>query len=160
MEFPMPEDHAYEHPLHSYGEPRRLQVIDPNETRRFSIENGYVRPNDRGTQGLIGYTDFYREPPTQKGMIWKVTDENGNTRKEDRRRMAADSNIGFMNVHDDHMKQGIAKEMINHIDRTTDEGSNINMGKAMHDATVYISEGINDQKPGRVTYKRMSGWTK
>jgi hypothetical protein len=155
MEFPMPEDHAYDHPLHSYGEPRRLQVIDPNETRKFTIKEGYVTPSETGTQGLIGYTDFYREPVNQKGMIWNVTDEHGNVTKEDHRKMVADTNIGFMNVHRDHMKQGIASEMVNHIDRTTDQNSQINMGKAMHEATLNISQNINEKKPKRVTYKRM-----
>jgi hypothetical protein len=155
MEFPMPKDMAYEHPLHSYGEPRRLQVIDPNETRRFSIDQGYIRPNERGTQGLIGYTDFYREPPTQKGFMHKITHEDGSVTREDHRRIAADSNVGFMNVHDDHMKKGIAREMVNHLDRTTDPNSKINMGKAMHEATMYIADDLNESKPDRVTYKTM-----
>jgi GNAT superfamily N-acetyltransferase len=155
MEFPMPKDHEFEHPLHSYGEPRRLQVIDPSETRKFSIEKGYVQPSETGTQGLIGYTDFYREPTNQKGFIWNVEDEHGNVTQDDQRKTVADTNIGFMNVHRDYQKQGIASEMVNHLDRTTDPNSQIHMGKAMHEATMDIVDNINEKKPNRATMKVM-----
>lgn len=154
-EVPMPEDHAYAHPLHSYGEPRRLEVIDPNEKRRFAIKEGYVTPNRRGTPGLVGYTDFYREPRELKGFVWRTTHDDGTETIDDRRRMSADTNIGFMQVHDDHKKTGIAREMLEHLDRTTDPDSQINMGKAMHEATVYIADDKNAEKPNRVTYKNV-----
>lgn len=158
MEFPMPEDHAYDHPLKSYGEPRRLQVIDPNETRKFTIEKGYVRPSETGTPGLIGYTDFYREPVHEKGSVWRERDLTGPepvVTVRDNRRMGADTNIGFMNVHPDHAQKGIASEMVNHLDRTTEPNSTINMGKAMHEATMDIVDNINAKKPGRATMKVM-----
>lgn len=155
MEFPMPQDHAYDHPLKSYGEPRRLQVIDPSETRKFTIEKGYVRPSETGTQGLIGYTDFYREPMSRRGFISKVEQPDGSYTEEDRTYNAADTNIGFMNVHPDHQQRGIAAEMVNHLDRTTDPSSTINMGKAMHEATMNIVDNINEKNPGRADMKVM-----
>jgi GNAT superfamily N-acetyltransferase len=155
MEFPMPEDHAYEHPLKSYGEPRRLQVIDPNETRKFTIDKGYVHPSETGTQGLIGYTDFYREPMSKRGWISKHIHEDGSHTMVDETYNAADTNIGFMNVHPDHQQRGIASEMVNHLDRTTDPSSTINMGKAMHEATMNIVDNINEKNPGRAHMKVM-----
>lgn len=141
-EVPMPAEYAYDHPLHSYGEPRRLEVVDPSESRRFAVSKGYVRPNEEGTPGLVGYTDFYREPPRERGFVGE-------------RQVLADTNIGFMNVHPEHQQRGIASEMVKYIDRTTDPNSTVNMGKAMHEATVYISQNINKEKPNRVHYKMM-----
>ena len=123
MEVPMPENHAYSHPLHSYGEARRLQVIDPKEKGRFTINEGYVTPSKKGTEGLIGYVDFYREPVNKKGFIFREIDEQGNEVKVDKRREAADTNIGFMNVQDKHKKTGVASEMFEYLDRTTRDDS-------------------------------------
>jgi hypothetical protein len=92
---------------------------------------------------------------SKRGWISKHIHEDGSHTMVDETYHAADTNVGFMNVHDDHMKQGVATEMINHLDRTTDPNSTINMGKAMHEATVFISENINEKKPNRVSYKMM-----
>jgi len=155
VEHDMPEETAYQHPIRSYGEPRRLSVYDPKDPTPRSVDpqGGGVRENPKGEPGLVGYSDFYREHPRSSGITWVTKDEHGNeTRKEDKS-VIADTNIGYMRVHEKYKGGGIGRQMFDYMHKTTPEGSRLNVGKAAHDATLHMSKKLSQEKPDAVHYK-------
>jgi hypothetical protein len=128
VEHDMPEDIAYQHPIRSYGEPRRLSVYDPKDPtpRLVDPKNGGIKENLKGEPGLVGYSDFYREKPSQP-LVWTVRDEHGNETREEHPPIA-DVNIGYMNTI--HEGGGIGRQMFDYMHKTTPDGSTLNVGKA------------------------------
>jgi len=155
VEHDMPEETAYQHPIRSYGEPRRLSVYDTKDPtpRKVEPKGGSIQEHPKGEPGLVGYSDFYREHPRSSGITWVTKDEHGNeTRKEDKS-VIADTNIGYMRVHEKYKGGGIGRQMFDYMHKTTPEGSRLNVGKAAHDATLHMSKKLSQEKPDAVHYK-------
>jgi len=154
VEHDMPESMAYQHPISSYGEPRRLSVYDPADTARRSIEpkHGSIQEDPKGEPGLVGYSDFYREPLRESGVTFVSKDEQGNEVRH-KSNPIADVNVGFMSVHPQHQGGGIGRQMFNYMHKTTPEGSLLNVGRAAHDATLHMAQKAHEEKPGSVKYK-------
>ena len=154
VEHDMPDDVAYTHPLRSYGEPRRLSVYDPADTtrRRIDTQKGIVTDPEKGEPGLVGHSDFYREPPSQ-GITFIHKDEKGNIVSKETPPPIADVNIGYMNVVDAHKGGGIGRQMFDYMHKTTPEGSLLNVGIAGHDATEHMAKKAAKEKPGSVKWK-------
>jgi hypothetical protein len=154
VEHDMPEETAYQHPIRSYGDARRLSVYDPKDSTLRSSKNtgGHIAEDPKGEPGLVGYSDFYREPLRDTGVTFVHKDEHGNETRE-RAKPIADVNVGFMSVHDKYKGGGIGRQMFDYMHKTTPAGSVLNVGKAAHDATLHMSKKLNEEKPGSVKYK-------
>ena len=154
VEHDMPEETAYQHPIRSYGEPRRLSVYDPKDPtpRAVDPQGGGVRENPKGEPGLVGYSDFYREQPRSSGISFIKKDEKGNEIKSTPS-IIADTNIGYMRVHEKYKGGGIGRQMFDYMHKTTPEGSILNVGKAASNETLHMSEKLSKEKPGSVKYK-------
>ena len=72
VEHDMPEETAYKHPIRSYGDARRLSVYDTKDTtpRAVDPKGGGIKESPKGEPGLVGYSDFYREPPRESGLTF------------------------------------------------------------------------------------------
>lgn len=134
VEHDMPEDVAYKHPIRSYGEARRLSVYDPSDTtkRRVDSQRGIVNDPENGEPGLVGHSDFYREPETHSFQ---------------------DTNIGYMSVAPEHRGGGVGRQMFDYMHKTTPQDNRLNIGIAAHDATVHMAQKADEQKPGTVHWK-------
>ena len=154
VEHDMPESMAYQHPIRSYGEPRRLSVYDPQDPTPRSVDaaHGHIAEDPKGEPGLVGYSDFYREPLRDTGVTFVHKDEHGNETRE-RAKPIADVNIGFMTVHNKYQGGGIGRQMFDYMHKTTPEGSVLNVGKASHKATEHMAKKLTEEKPGSVRYK-------
>lgn len=133
VEHDMPESLAYQHPLKSYGTPRRLSVYDPSDTtkRSFNTEKG-IMPDEKGEPGLVGVSDFYREPETHSFQ---------------------DVNVGYMQVASEHRGGGIGRQMFNYMHKTTPKGNRLNVGIAASDETLHMAKKAEKENPGSVHYK-------
>ena len=154
VEHDMPEETAYQHPIRSYGEPRRLSVYDPKDPtpRKVDPKGGSLQEHPKGEPGLVGYSDFYREPPRSSGISFVKKDEKGNEIKSTPS-VIADTNIGYMRVHEKYKGGGIGRQMFDYMHKTTPEGSILNVGKAASDATLHMSEKLRKEKPDSIKYK-------
>ena len=155
VEHDMPKEFAYQHPIRSYGEPRRLSVYNPSDTTRyrFDKEKGFVNDPEHGEPGLVGISDFYREPPTDHSYISVHKDEEGNETRKKITNTIADTNVGFMTVHDKYQGGGIGRQMFDYMHKTTPEGSLLNVGKVAHPATEHMAKKLREEKPNAVKYK-------
>jgi hypothetical protein len=153
VEHDMPESMAYSHPIRSYGEPRRLSVYNPADTTPRSVDttHGHIKEDPKGEPGLVGYSDFYREPP-HSGMVFVSKDEHGNEVREQAPPIA-DTNIGYMEVHGSHKGGGIGRQMFDYMHKTTPEGSILNVGKVASPATEHMAKKLRAEKPNSVNYK-------
>ncbi|NBR26418.1 MAG: hypothetical protein EBU08_22095, partial [Micrococcales bacterium] len=113
---------------------------------------GGVRENPKGEPGLVGYSDFYREQPRSSGISFIKKDEKGNEIKSTPS-VIADTNIGYMRVHEKYKGGGIGRQMFDYMHKTTPEGSILNVGKAASNETLHMSEKLSKEKPGSVKYK-------
>jgi GNAT superfamily N-acetyltransferase len=154
VEHDMPEETAYQHPIRSYGDARRLSVYDTKDATLRSSKNtgGHIAEDPKGEPGLVGYSDFYREPLRDTGVTFVHKDEHGNETRE-RAKPIADVNVGFMSVHDKYKGGGIGRQMFDYMHKTTPAGSVLNVGKAAHNATLHMSKKLSEEKPGSVKYK-------
>ena len=155
VEHDMPESMAYQHPIRSYGEPRRLSAYDPADpTPRAVDSRGSIKDDPKGEPGLVGYSDFYREPPSTHSYTSISKDEAGNeiSRKKVTNTIA-DTNIGYMEVHGRNQGGGIGRQMFDYMHKSTPEGSVLNVGKAAHDATLHMAKKLDKEKPNAVRYK-------
>jgi len=152
VESDMPEGLAYKHPISSYGTPRRLSVYDMSDkTKRSSTnEKGLVK-DEHGETGLVGASDFYREPPT-KGWDEVSFDKEGN-KTVTPGKIHQHVNIGYMQTAEGHRGGGVGRQMFDYMHNTTPEGSTLNVGKAAHDATLHMSKKAEKARPGSVHYK-------
>ena len=154
VEHDMPESTAYKHPIRSYGEPRRLSVYDPADpTPRSASPHGHIADDPKGEPGLIGYSDFYREPPTEHSYTSVRKDEAGNETRERITNTIADTNVGFMTVHDKYRGGGVGRQMFDYMHKTTPEGSVLNVGKVAHAATEHMAKKLREEKPDSIRYK-------
>ena len=152
VEHDMPESMAYQHPIRSYGEPRRLSAYDPADpTPRAVDSRGSIKDDPKGEPGLVGYSDFYREEP-RSGLTFISKDEHGNEVREDSPPIA-DTNIGYMEVHGKNRGGGIGRQMFDYMHKTTPEGSLLNVGKVASPATEHMAKKLRAEKPGSVDYK-------
>jgi len=153
VEHDMPASMAYQHPIRSYGEPRRLSVYNPADStpRKVDPLRGDIKDDPKGEPGLVGYSDFYREEP-RSGLTFISKDEHGNEVREDSPPIA-DTNVGYMEVHGKNRGGGIGRQMFDYMHKTTPEGSLLNVGKAAHDATLHMAKKLDKEKPGSVDYK-------
>ncbi len=150
VEGEMPKEIQYDHPLRSYGEPRRLSVFDPKETRSFrTSRTGGFEEHPEGQKGLIGYTDFYREEPQVSRFSVKHVD--GTVEHEEN--VIQDVNVGYMRVHDSHRGAGVGRQMFDYLEKTTPSGQQLNLGKVAHDSVQHMADKTNKENPGRVKYK-------
>jgi hypothetical protein len=154
VEHDMPEETAYKHPIRSYGDARRLSVYDPKDStpRTVDPKGGGVRENPKGEPGLVGYSDFYREPVRDSGITFVTKDQQGNEVRE-KSKPIADTNIGYMRVHDQYKGGGIGRQMFDYMHKTTPEGSILNVGKAASNETLHMSEKLKKEKPDSIKYK-------
>ena len=156
VEHDMPEETAYKHPIRSYGDARRLSVYDPKDTTPRSSKNtgGHIAEDPKGEPGLVGYSDFYREPPTEHSYTSIHNDEAGNeiSRKKVTN-VIADTNVGFMTVHDKYRGGGVGRQMFDYMHKTTPEGSVLNVGKVAHAATEHMAKKLREEKPDSIRYK-------
>jgi hypothetical protein len=154
VEHDMPEETAYQHPIRSYGEPRRLSVYDTKDPtpRVVDPKGGGVRENPKGEPGLIGYSDFYREEPRSSGISFIKKDEKGN-QIESKPSVIADVNVGYMRVHDKYQGGGVGRQMFDYMHKTTPEGQRLNVGRVAHAATEHMAQKLREQKPDAVHYK-------
>jgi hypothetical protein len=152
VEHDMPESMAYQHPIRSYGEPRRLSVYNPaDSTPRVVDHRGDIKDDPKGEPGLVGYSDFYREEP-RSGLTFISKDEHGNEVREDSPPIA-DTNVGYMEVHGKNRGGGIGRQMFDYMHKTTPEGSLLNVGKVASPATEHMAKKLRAEKPGSVDYK-------
>ena len=153
VEHDMPQDMAYQHPIRSYGEPRRLSVYDPSDStpRKVDPMRGDIKDDPKGEPGLVGYSDFYREEP-HSGLTFVSKDEHGNEVREDSPPIA-DTNVGYMEVHGRNRGGGIGRQMFDYMHKTTPEGSLLNVGKVASPATEHMAKKLRAEKPGSVDYK-------
>jgi GNAT superfamily N-acetyltransferase len=154
VEHDMPEEMAYKHPISSFGEPRRLSVYDTKDTtpRTVDPKGGGVRENPKGEPGLVGYSDFYREEPRSSGISFVTKDEKGNEVRS-KPQVIADTNIGYMRVHEKYQGGGIGRQMFDYMHKTTPKGSILNVGKAASDQTLHMSKKLREEKPDSIKYK-------
>jgi GNAT superfamily N-acetyltransferase len=154
VEHDMPEETAYKHPIRSYGDARRLSVYDTKDStpRTVDPKGGGVRENPKGEPGLVGYSDFYREPVRDSGITFVTKDQQGNEVRE-KSKPIADTNIGYMRVHDQYKGGGIGRQMFDYMHKTTPEGSILNVGKAASNETLHMSEKLKKEKPDSIKYK-------
>jgi hypothetical protein len=154
VEHDMPENMAYSHPIRSYGEPRRLSVYDQSDPtpRVVTPEGGGIVEHPKGEPGLVGYSDFYREPHRESGLTFISKDEHGNEVRE-KSKPIADTNIGYMHVLDRHAGGGIGRQMFDYMHKTTPEGSVLNVGRVAHDKTEHMAKKLREEKPDSVHYK-------
>lgn len=154
VEHDMPEETAYQHPIRSYGDARRLSVYDPKDStpRKVDPKGGGVRENPKGEPGLVGYSDFYREPVRESGLTFVTRDQHGNETRE-KPKPIADTNIGYMRVNEKYQGGGIGRQMFDYMHKTTPEGSILNVGKAASNATLHMSEKLKKEKPDSIKYK-------
>jgi GNAT superfamily N-acetyltransferase len=154
VEHDMPEETAYKHPIRSYGDARRLSVYDPKDStpRTVDPKGGGVRENPKGEPGLVGYSDFYREPVRDSGITFVTKDQQGNEVRE-KSKPIADTNIGYMRVHEQYKGGGIGRQMFDYMHKTTPEGSILNVGKAASNETLHMSEKLKKEKPDSIKYK-------
>ena len=154
VEHDMPEETAYKHPIRSYGDARRLSVYDPKDStpRKVDPKGGGVRENPKGEPGLVGYSDFYREPVRDSGITFVTKDQQGNEVRE-KSKPIADTNIGYMRVHEQYKGGGIGRQMFDYMHKTTPEGSILNVGKAASNETLHMSEKLKKEKPDSIKYK-------
>jgi hypothetical protein len=153
VEHDMPQDMAYQHPIRSYGEPRRLSVYDPSDStpRKVDPMRGDIKDDPKGEPGLVGYSDFYREEP-HSGLTFVSKDEHGNEVREDSPPIA-DTNVGYMEVHGRNRGGGIGRQMFDYMHKTTPAGSLLNVGKVASPATEHMAKKLRAEKPGSVDYK-------
>jgi hypothetical protein len=153
VEHDMPESMAYQHPIRSYGEPRRLSVYNPADSTPRAVDplRGDIKEDPKGEPGLVGYSDFYREEP-RSGLTFISKDEHGNEVREDSPPIA-DTNIGYMEVHGKNRGGGIGRQMFDYMHKTTPEGSLLNVGKVASPATEHMAKKLRAEKPGSVDYK-------
>jgi hypothetical protein len=152
VEHDMPASMAYQHPIRSYGEPRRLSVYNPaDSTPRVVDHRGDIKDDPKGEPGLVGYSDFYREEP--RSMITHISkDEHGNEVRTPAPPIA-DTNVGYMEVHGKNRGGGIGRQMFDYMHKTTPEGSLLNVGKVASPATEHMAKKLRAEKPGSVDYK-------
>ena len=155
VEHDMPESTAYKHPIRSFGEPRRLSAYNPADPTPRSVDpvHGHITDDPKGEPGLVGYSDFYREPPNSFSYISVHKDESGNETREKITNTIADTNVGFMTVHDKYRGGGVGRQMFNYMHKTTPEGSVLNVGKVAHAATEHMAKKLSQEKPNSVKYK-------
>jgi hypothetical protein len=146
VESDMPEGLAYKHPIRSYGKPRRISVYDMSDvTKRSSTgEKGLINDPDTGERGLVGVSDFYREPE-RPGLT--TVDKDGKKTTS----TMADVNVGYMQSALEN--KGIGRQMFNHMLNTTPTGSQLNVGLAASDATLHMAKKAQKENPGSVSYK-------
>jgi hypothetical protein len=154
VEHDMPEETAYKHPIRSYGDARRLSVYDTKDTtpRAVDPKGGGIKDSPKGEPGLVGYSDFYREPVRESGITFVTTDEHGNKTSRAAKPIA-DTNIGYMRVNEKYQGGGIGRQMFDYMHKTTPAGSILNVGKAASDATLHMSEKLKKEKPDSIKYK-------
>ena len=58
-----------------------------------------------------------------------------------------------MEVHGKNRGGGIGRQMFDYMHKTTPEGSVLNVGKAIHDATLHMAKKLDTEKPNAVRYK-------
>jgi hypothetical protein len=152
VEHDMPESMAYQHPIRSYGEPRRLSVYNPADSTPRAVDHrGDIKDDPKGEPGLVGYSDFYREEP--RSMITNISkDEHGNEVRTPAPPIA-DTNVGYMEVHGKNRGGGIGRQMFDYMHKTTPEGSLLNVGKVASPATEHMAKKLRAEKPGSVDYK-------
>lgn len=150
VESDMPEGLAYQHPIRSYGTPRRLSIYDMTDnTKRSSTDARGLVSDPNGEHGLVGVADFYREPE-RKGWDEITIDENGNKTVTPGKTFA-DVNIGYMQSA--AKGKGVGRQMFDYMLNTTPENSTLNVGRAAHDATLHMAKKADKEKPGSVSYK-------
>jgi len=150
VESDMPEKLAYQHPIRSYGTPRRLSIYDMTDSTKRSSNNerGLVKdPN--GEKGLVGAADFYREPE-RKGSNRVTIDEKGNKTVTPGKTFA-DVNVGYMQSA--NRGKGVGRQMFDYMLNTTPENSTLNVGRAVSDETLHMAQKADKEKPGSVHYK-------
>jgi GNAT superfamily N-acetyltransferase len=154
VEHDMPEETAYKHPIRSYGDARRLSVYDTKDAtpRAVDPKGGGIKDSPKGEPGLVGYSDFYREPPRESGLTFVTKDEHGNETRE-KPKPIADTNIGYMRVNEKYQGGGIGRQMFDYMHKTTPAGSILNVGKAASEATLHMSEKLKKEKPDSIKYK-------
>jgi len=154
VEHDMPEETAYKHPIRSYGDARRLSVYDTKDPtpRAVDPKGGGIKDSPKGEPGLVGYSDFYREPPRESGLTFVTKDEQGNETRE-KPKPIADTNIGYMRVNEKYQGGGIGRQMFDYMHKTTPAGSILNVGKAASEATLHMSEKLKKEKPDSIKYK-------
>jgi hypothetical protein len=152
VEHDMPASMAYQHPIRSYGEPRRLSVYNPADSTPRAVDTrGDIKDDPKGEPGLVGYSDFYREEP--RSMITHISkDEHGNEVRTPAPPIA-DTNVGYMEVHGKNRGGGIGRQMFDYMHKTTPEGSLLNVGKVASPATEHMAKKLRAEKPGSVDYK-------
>ena len=154
VEHDMPEETAYKHPIRSYGDARRLSVYDTKDPtpRAVDPKGGGIKDSPKGEPGLVGYSDFYREPPRDSGITFVTKDQKGNEVRE-KSKPIADTNIGYMRVNEKYQGGGIGRQMFDYMHKTTPAGSILNVGKAASEATLHMSEKLKKEKPDSIKYK-------
>jgi hypothetical protein len=153
VEHDMPKEMAYQHPIRSYGEPRRLSVYDPADPtpRTVDAARGDIKDDPKGEPGLVGYSDFYREEP--RSIMTNISrDEHGNEVRTPAPPIA-DTNVGYMEVHGKNRGGGIGRQMFDYMHKTTPEGSILNVGKVASPATEHMAKKLSKEKPDSVRYK-------
>lgn len=153
VEHDMPASMAYQHPIRSYGEPRRLSVYNPADStpRKVDPMRGEIKDDPKGEPGLVGYSDFYREKP-HSGLIFVSEDEHGNE-VHTPAPPSAHVNVGYMEVHGKNRGGGIGRQMFDYMHKTTPENSLLNVGKVVSPATEHMAKKLHAEKPGSVDYK-------
>jgi hypothetical protein len=154
VEHDMPKEMAYQHPIRSYGEPRRLSVYNPADPTPRTIDpvHGDIKDHPQGEPGLVGYSDFYREQKRDSGIVFVRKDEQGNETRE-KAPPIADTNVGYMEVHGKNRGGGIGRQMFDYMHKTTPEGSILNVGKVASPATEHMAKKLSKEKPDSVRYK-------
>lgn len=151
VESDMPESLAYQHPIRSYGNPRRLSVYDMTDSTKRSSNNERGLVSDpNGEPGLVGAADFYREPERKAPNLVTV-DEKGNIVSTPGKPFA-DVNVGY--IQSATQGKGIGRQMFDYMLNTTPKNSTLNVGRAVSDETLHMAEKAAKEKPGSVSYKR------
>ena len=126
----MPSDVANTHDIGVFGVPRRIQVHNPQDHRKFNVdvESYKIKQDENGDEGFIGYLDFY-------------IGDNG------------DSNFGFSYTYPEYRGKGIFREMTDYLEIITPEGAKLNAGYVIEEKSYYMAHKHNNENPGRVDYK-------
>lgn len=137
VEGPMPAETRNQHTLRSYGTPRRVSVYDDNAKESFA--GPYLKEEEGGEKGLVGYADIYREPDRPSGV---------RTREPSGKRsihFMQNTNVGYMRTADKYQGGGIGRQMFNYVVNTTNPKSQIDLGRVVDERMGKMWEQHHEQ---------------
>jgi GNAT superfamily N-acetyltransferase len=148
VEGPMPEETRNQHTLRSYGTPRRVSFYDDNAKESFA--GPYLKEDEGGEKGLVGYADIYREPDLPSAIYG--TQPNGRKIIN----FTQNTNVGYMRTAGKYQGGGIGRQMFNYVVNTTTPKSHIDLGRVVDERMGHMWEQHKEQ--GDTPYMHGKVW--